>query len=180
MTDRSPEDKHRKLSGGVEGLTGHSDGTRRQRARETGNEQFAGAGNSNKEVNIVEWDFVESSEPWTRQRMAEYMHKWLTDNKLLRGPVDTPAFSQLVHACLLIQRVSIIQAKAAARSAVLEKAYELGKGDGNNLYKDIEHGRLALDLWSKAYTAISHMNLKGAQSQANAADINEDYLARFE
>ena len=38
--------------------------------------------------------------------MAEYMLQWLNDNLLLRTEVDLPVFSQIVEACMLIQRFS--------------------------------------------------------------------------
>lgn len=158
---------NRKLSGGVEGLTAHRDAARKQRGRETGQEFFTGGATLAARAAVAavdDWEWVGAARPWTRKRMGAYLKKWLTDNKLLRGPIDAPAFTQLVEISLLIQK--------AEKLRDAEKDPE----------KQIAIGRQVIELWGKARGAVKSMNLRDAQEAAESAasDVSEAYLAQFE
>ena len=165
--NKKSETWNRKLAGGVEGARSHAAGQQKKHERLTGTERFIGAGilAQHGAVDAVEdWAWVGAARPWARKRMASYLRDWLAEHKLLRGPIDTPAFTQLIEVSMLIQQASKL------RDA--EK----------NPERQIAMGRQVVELWGKARAALAGMNLKDAQEAAGTSsmDINDEYLKRFE
>ena len=161
MTERKKAERGKKLAGGVHGAQSHARGTAKRHGAFVGANALRGAGAN--VVSLEEWEFVDSYANWSRRKMARYLLEWLNDQSLLRGPVDLPSFSQLVTACMLIQRASKLQ-KEFKEDAV----------------KYIDIGSKIVGLWDKVYSAIGHMNLKEAQTSGARRNVNEAALGEYE
>ena len=114
------------------------------------------------DIQMEEWEFLSSEEEWERRRMRLYLQRWLNDNKFLRGPVDLPAFSQMVQGCMLIQRFSIRQSKLVDPDAALAL------------------GAKIMPLWESVHKALNRLDIKEAQRRVDVVDASEEALSKFE
>ena len=126
---------------GIEGHRGYSESAIERQGR-----GFVGQGPQAPQIELTEWDWIESRKDWSRKEMAAYMLQWLNDTHLVRSEVDLPVFSQIVEACLLIQQFSREKGKIKNPEIALSLGIKINS------------------LWNSVYIAIGRLDLKTAQA----------------